>query len=53
MITDLDTKQQRQLAIGILVLAVLLLLSVTVGPVWYANASRQALLDETQERLTR
>ena len=53
MIIDLDTKQQRQLAIGILVLAVFLLLSVTVGPVWYANASRQALLDEAQERLTR
>lgn len=53
MITNLDAKQQRQLAIGILVLAVLLLLSVTVGPIWYANASRQAMLDEAQERLTR
>ena len=53
MITDLDAKQQRQLAVGILVLAVLLLLSVTVGPIWYANASRQAMLNEAQERLTR
>ena len=53
MITDLDAKQQRQLAIGILVLAVVLLLSVTAGPVWYANASRQSALDQAQERLTR
>lgn len=53
MITDLDAKQQRQLAIGILVLAVLILLSVTAGPVWYANSSRQAMLDEAHERLTR
>ena len=53
MISKLDAKQQRQLAIGILVLAVLALLSVTAGPVWYANASRQAALDQAQERLLR
>lgn len=53
MITDLDAKQQRQLAIGILVLGVFLLLSVTAGPVWYVNASRQSALDQAQERLTR
>ena len=53
MIADLDAKQQRQLAIGLLVLAVIVLLGVTAGPVWYANASRQAALDQTQERLQR
>jgi general secretion pathway protein M len=53
MIANLDAKQQRQLAISILVLAVVLLLSVTAGPVWYANASRQDALDQAQERLLR
>ena len=53
MIARLDAKQQRHLAISILVLIVIALLSVTVGPVWYANASRQAALDQTQERLLR
>jgi len=53
MIADLDAKQQRQLAIGLLVLAVIAFLGVTAGPVWYANASRQAALDQAQERLQR
>ena len=53
MIANLDARQQRLLAIGILVLAVLLLLGLTAGPVWYANSSRQAALDEAQERLLR
>jgi len=53
MIADLDAKQQRQLAIGLLVLAVIVFLGVTAGPVWYANASRQAVLDQAQERLQR
>ena len=53
MIADLDAKQQRQLAIGLLVLAVIVFLGVTAGPVWYANASRQAALDQAQERLQR
>jgi len=53
MIAKLDAKQQRQLAISILVLVVIALLSVTAGPVWYANASRQAALDQAQERLLR
>ena len=53
MIANLDRQQQRQLAIGILILAVIALLCVTAGPVWYANASRQATLDEAQERLQR
>ena len=53
MIADLDAKQQRQLAIGLLVLAVIVFLGVTAGPVWYASASRQAALDQAQERLQR
>ena len=53
MISELDSKQQRQLAIGVLVLAVLAILSLTAGPVWYANASRQATMDQAQERLLR
>ena len=53
MISELDSKQQRQLAIGILVLAVLAFLGLTAGPVWYANASRQAAMDQAQERLLR
>jgi general secretion pathway protein M len=53
MISELDSKQQRQLAIGILVLAMLAFLSLTAGPVWYANASRQAAIDQAQERLLR
>ncbi len=53
MIAKLDARQQRQLAISILVLVVISLLSVTAGPVWYANASRQAALDQAQERLLR
>jgi len=53
MIADLDAKQQRQLAIGLLMLAVIVFLGVTAGPVWYANASRQAALDQAQERLQR
>ena len=53
MISELDSNQQRQFAIGILVLAVLAILSLTAGPVWYANASRQAAMDQAQERLLR
>ena len=53
MIADLDAKQQRQLAIGLLVLAAIVFLGITLGPVWYANASRQAALDQAQERLQR
>ena len=53
MIADLDAKQQRQLAIGLLVLAVIFFLGITAGPIWYANASRQAALDQAQERLQR
>lgn len=53
MIERLDDRQQRQLAIAILALLVLAVLTVTAGPVWYANATRQAALDDAQERLVR
>ena len=33
--------------------AMIVFLGVTAGPVWYANASRQAALDQAQERLQR
>jgi len=53
MIDKLDNRQQRQLAMGILVAAVLVLLSMTAAPIWFANASRQATLDQANERLQR
>ena len=40
------TKQRRELAIGIL-------LAISVLPVWLANASRQAAIDDAGERLQR
>jgi hypothetical protein len=53
MIEKLDRKRQRQLAIAILAGAVIAVLTVTAGPVWMANASRQAALDDAHERLQR
>ena len=53
MIEKLDKRRQEQLAIGILAGLVLAVLTVTAGPVWMANASRQAALDDAQERLQR
>jgi general secretion pathway protein M len=53
MIARLDERQRRQLAIGILAGAVVALLALTAAPVWIANASRQATLDEAHERLQR
>ena len=53
MIEKLDRKQRRQVAIGILAGLAVTLLAITVGPVWLANASRQATLDEAHERLQR
>jgi len=53
MIANLDQKQQRQMAIAILATVVVVILGVTVGPVWYANASRHAALNDAQERLQR
>jgi hypothetical protein len=53
MNTTLDKNRQRQLAIGLLVIAVAALLSVTALPIWAANASRQAKLADGIERLQR
>ena len=53
MIAKLENKRQQQLAIGILAAAVIVVLLVTAGPVWVANASRQAALDEAHERQQR
>jgi general secretion pathway protein M len=53
MIEKLDRKQQKQLAIGILAGLVIAVLTITAGPVWIANASRQATLDDAHERLQR
>jgi general secretion pathway protein M len=53
MIEKLDGKQRRQLAISILGVAASAALLITAGPVWVANASRQAALDDAHERLQR
>lgn len=53
MMQSLDRMRQRQLAIGILVVAVALFLAVTAGPIWMVNASRQDALNQAQERLQR
>ena len=53
MIEKLDRKQRRQLAIGIFAGVVITALMITAGPVWVANASRQATLDDAHERLQR
>lgn len=53
MIGKLDKKQSRRLAVGILAGAVIGALVITAGPVWLANASRQAALDDAHERLQR
>jgi general secretion pathway protein M len=53
MIEKLDNKQQRQLAIGLLMAATIAVLAITAGPVWVANASRQATLNDAHERLQR
>ena len=42
----LNKNRQRRLAIGLLMMAVLAVLSVTALPIWAANASRQAKLAE-------
>ena len=53
MIRKLDKRQQRRLAIGILAGTIAIALLITAGPVWVANASRQATLDDAHERLQR
>lgn len=53
MIARLDNRQQRRLAIGILGAVLAAVLIITVSPVWFANSSRQAILDQAHERLQR
>jgi general secretion pathway protein M len=53
MTRELDRKQQRRLAVGILAGVIVAILMITVGPVWFANASRQVALDDAHERLQR
>jgi len=53
MIDKLDRKQQRQLAISILAAVIAAVLLVTTGPIWLANSSRQATLEQASERLQR
>lgn len=47
------TSNQRVLAVGLLVVAVIGVLGITVAPVYVANASRQGQLDDMGERLAR
>ena len=53
MMDGLTKQRQRQVAIGLLALAVALALAVTVLPIYVANASRQAAIDDASERLQR
>jgi len=53
MIDKLDKQQQRHLAVGILAAVLITTLLATAGPVWVANSSRQATLDQAYERLQR
>lgn len=53
MIGKLDRKRQKYLAVGILAGVLVAALLATAGPVWVANASRQATLDDSYERLQR
>jgi general secretion pathway protein M len=53
MITSLGEKQQRHLAIAILVVALSLLFSATVLPIWSANSARQENIQHLQQRLYR
>ena len=53
MMQRLDDKQQQRLAVAILAVAVAIVFSLTVLPIYVANASRQDTLDEAQARLVR
>lgn len=49
----LTDKQQQQLAVAILMMALMLIFSATVLPLWFANTSRQESIQLLQERLVR
>ena len=53
MIAALTPRQRRQLAVTILAIALLLAFSITVLPLWSANAARQENIELLQERLVR
>lgn len=53
MMDRLDKKQQRRVAVGLLVAVVLALLGVTALPIWAANASRNEQLADGMDRLQR
>lgn len=53
MMQRLDDKQQQRLAVAILAVAVAVVFSVTILPIYAANASRQDALDQAQARLVR
>ena len=51
MIRQLDNKQQQQLAVVLLVAVVGIILSITAMPIWLANASYRADIDQLNRRL--
>lgn len=53
MIETLSEQQRKWLALGILALAVLVLVSLTVAPVWSTNRHYQDTITQLQERLER
>jgi len=53
MIAQLNGQQRQRLAVGILAIALAVLLSLTVLPIYMANAARQDTLDQAQARLVR
>ena len=53
MNANLDKGRQRQLAIGILLVVVVASFSIIALPIWAANASRNATLAESIEKLQR
>lgn len=53
MIAKLNAQQRQRLAVVILAVAVSIVLSLAVLPIYVANASRQDTLDDAQERLVR
>ena len=50
MIATPDNRQQRQLAVTILIAVVLSIFSVTMLPLWIANAARNEDIRELQQR---
>lgn len=53
MIETIEKKRQRQLAIVILIILLGAFFSITALPIWLANASRQANIEQLHDRLLR